>query len=83
MPVMPKGAEGPFFNRENVMSSKDLLGQLAGLLASGGVEVVDCTGVLGPDTPLLKLPPDFAKDTPKIEIHRISAYDQDLSLIHI
>ena len=74
---MPKGAERPFFNRENVMSSKDLLGQLAGLLASGGVEVVDCTGVLGPDTPLLKLPPDFAKDTPKIEIHRISAYDQD------
>ena len=47
------------------------------MLASGGVEVVDCTGVLGPDTPLLKLPPDFAKDTPKIEIHKISEYDKD------
>ena len=43
----------------------------------GGIEVVDCTGVLGPDTPLLKLPPDFAKDTPPIKIHRISEYDKD------
>ena len=44
---------------------------------SGGIEVVDCSGVLGPDTPLLKLPPDFAKDTPKIEIHQICEYDED------
>ena len=47
------------------------------MLASGGIEVVDCTGVLGPETPLLKLPPDFAKDTPPIKIHRISEYDKD------
>jgi kynurenine formamidase len=33
--------------------------------------------VLGPETPLLKLPPDFAKDTPPIKIHRISEYDKD------
>ena len=59
------------------MTSANVLTSLAGLLASGGVEVVDCTGVLGPETPLLKLPPDFAKDTPAIEIHRISEYDQD------
>jgi isatin hydrolase len=38
--------------------------------------VVDLSGTLGPDTPLLKLPPDFAVDTPKIEIHKISEYDQ-------
>jgi len=50
---------------------------LAGALALGQVRVVDCSGVLGPETPLLKLPPDFAKDTPPIKIHRISAYDQD------
>jgi len=59
------------------MTSATVLADLAGMLASGGVEVVDCTGVLGPNTPLLKLPPDFAKDTPKIEIHRISEYDAD------
>lgn len=59
------------------MTGANVLSQLAGLLASGGVEVVDCSGVLGPETPLLKLPPDFAKDTPPIKIHRISEYDQD------
>jgi len=47
------------------------------MLLSGEIEVIDCTGVLGPKTPLLKLPPELAKDTPPIEIHRISEYDQD------
>ena len=64
-------------NREMMMTSANVLSSLAGMLASGGIEVVDCSGVLGPETPLLKLPPDFAKDTPKIEIHRISEYDND------
>ncbi len=41
------------------------------------MEVVDCTSVLGPDTPLLRLPPDFARDTPPVKIHRISEYDED------
>ncbi len=59
------------------MTSANVLANLAGMLASGAVEVVDCTGVLGPETPLLKLPPDFAKDTPPIKIHRISEYDKD------
>ena len=59
------------------MTTATTLGQLADLLGTGGVEVVDLTAPLGPDTPLLKLPPEFAKDTPKIEIHRISEYDQD------
>lgn len=47
---------------------------LGAALLSGAVEVVDCTGVLGPDTPLIKLPPPF-ENTPKIEIHKISEYD--------
>jgi kynurenine formamidase len=51
------------------------LTKLAQSLLSGEIEVVDCTSVLGPDTPLLKLPPDFAKDTPPVKIHRISEYD--------
>ena len=59
------------------MTSANVLQSLAGMLASGGIEVVDCSGVLGPETPLLKLPPDFAKDTPPIKIHRISEYDKD------
>jgi kynurenine formamidase len=60
-----------------MMTATDVLDSLGALLLSGGVKVVDCSGTLGPATPLLKLPPDFARDTPKIEIHRISEYDQD------
>ena len=59
------------------MTAATVLENLGAMLLSGGIEVVDCTGTLGPETPLLKLPPDFAKDTPAIEIHRISEYDQD------
>ncbi len=59
------------------MSATEFLGQFGAMLASGSVEVVDCTGVLGPDTPILQLPPDFAKNTPKVEIHKISEYDDD------
>lgn len=54
----------------------DILADLGRALLSGEVEVVDCSGVLGPRTPLLKLPPDFAVDTPAVEIHAISAYDE-------
>ena len=59
------------------MPARDTLDQLAGMLASGTVEVVDLAGSLGPDTPLLKLPPELAVDTPKIEVHAISRYDQN------
>lgn len=59
------------------MTSAAVLESLGKMILSGGIEVVDCSGVLGPDTPLLKLPPDFAKDTPKIEIHTISNYDEN------
>ncbi|MCM2562872.1 cyclase family protein [Lutimaribacter sp. EGI FJ00015] len=59
------------------MTAANVLSDLGSMLLSGSVEVVDCTGTLGPDTPLLKLPPDFAKNTPQIEIHKISEYDED------
>ena len=42
------------------MKTNDVLGQLAESLLSGSVEVVDLAAVLGPDTPLLKLPPELA-----------------------
>ena len=35
------------------------------------------TGVLGPSTPLLKLPEGFGQNTPKIEVHKISEYDDN------
>lgn len=59
------------------MAATSVLAQMAGMLASGGIEVVDCSGTLGPDTPIIRLPPELAKDTPRIEVHRISEYDQD------
>jgi len=58
------------------MDTQRLLGDLARQLLSGGIEVVDLTAGLGPDTPLIKLPPELAVDTPKIEIHAISEYDK-------
>jgi kynurenine formamidase len=58
------------------MNAQATLAKLGAMLLSGEVEVVDLTGPLGPDTPLIKLPPDFAVDTPAIEIHKISEYDQ-------
>ncbi|XDA97383.1 cyclase family protein [Sulfitobacter sp. LCG007] len=57
--------------------TQDLLKELGALLGSGGIEVVDCSGVLGPSTPILSLPEDFAKNTPRVEIHKISEYDAD------
>lgn len=59
------------------MSASNVLENLAKMLVSGGVEVVDCSGTLGPNTPILQLPEDFAKNTPKVEIHKISEYDED------
>jgi isatin hydrolase len=59
------------------MNSADMVRDLGAMLLSGQVEVVDCTGVLGPDTPILQLPEDFARNTPKVEIHKISEYDAD------
>ena len=38
------------------MTAANVLGQMAAMLAAGRIEVVDCSGVLGPETPLLKLP---------------------------
>lgn len=51
-----------------------LLADLIGALATGRIRVVDLSVSLGPDTPLLKLPDEFAQ-TPPIEIHEISNFD--------
>lgn len=54
-----------------------LLEDLGAALLSGDVRVVDCTASLGPQTPLLHLPEDLARNTPQVRIHRISEYDAD------
>lgn len=54
-----------------------LLGDLGARLLNGDIKVVDCTAVLGPETPILRLPEGFAKNTPKVEINKISEYDND------
>ena len=59
------------------MTSKETLAQVGEMLLSGGIEVVDLSGTLGPDTPLLKLPPEFGLNTPEIEVHKISEYDEN------
>mgnify|MGYP002682879092 FL=1 len=54
-----------------------MLAALASGLAGGGVKVVDLTAELGPETPILHLPEDLARNTPKVAIHRTSEYDKD------
>ena len=69
---------GQTLRRDPDMSTEqDLLGNLGSALLSGAIRVVDCTALLGPETPVLRLPEDFAKNTPKVEIHKISEYDVD------
>ena len=55
----------------------EVLAALASGLAGGGVTIVDLTAQLGPETPILRLPEDLARNTPKVAIHRISEYDKD------
>jgi kynurenine formamidase len=73
-------ARGPQINvqsKGDQMSSTKILGGLGAMLMSGQVRIIDCTAVLGPNTPILRLPEDFARNTPKVEIHKISEYDED------
>ncbi len=72
-----RGAQGHATDKGKQMSSQDLLGSLGAMLLTGQVRIVDCSAVLGPDTPILRLPEDFARNTPKVEIHKISEYDAD------
>ena len=59
------------------MSSAKTLTDLASALLSGAVKVVDLTAPLGPETPLIQLPPEIGKNTPPVKVHSISHYDAD------
>ncbi|MEW5423411.1 cyclase family protein [Amorphus sp. 3PC139-8] len=58
------------------MTASDALQNVASMLLSGQVEVVDLAVPLGPDTPLIKLPDQF-KQTPPVKVHEISNYDDN------
>jgi kynurenine formamidase len=55
--------------------SKELLGQFAAAIASGGIRVVDLTQTLRPSTPVIQLPPPFAPSSP-FRLEEISRYDE-------
>ncbi len=59
------------------MSSANVLAGLASALLSGSVKVVDLSAPLGPETPVIYLPPQIGKNTPPVKVHTISHYDQD------
>ena len=44
---------------------------------SGSIKVVDLTAPLGPDTPVIYLPPQIGKNTPAVKVHELSHYDQN------
>ncbi len=54
--------------------SNTLLTSLAGALLSGSIKVVDLSQPLGPDTPVINLPPMFSP-SPPMSIDLISEYD--------
>ena len=56
-------------------AKKSATHDLAAALLGGRVKVIDLTAILGPETPLIKLPPSIGLNTPQIEIHTISHYD--------
>ncbi|MGH3472348.1 MAG: cyclase family protein [Nocardioidaceae bacterium] len=51
-----------------------VLASLVEAIAGGGIEVVDLTGTLSPETPILMLPPEFGQ-TATFELEEISRYD--------
>ena len=59
------------------MSINKVLSDLASALLSGSVKVVDLTAPLGPETPVIYLPPQIGKNTPSVKVHEISHYDQN------
>jgi kynurenine formamidase len=59
---------------ESTNSGADILAHLLAALASGRLRVVDLTSPLGPDTPVIDLPPQFAP-SPGLSMSEISRYD--------
>src|SRR6202047_4325732 len=56
------------------MNHSDILAQLVGGIMTGGIRVIDLTVPLGADTPVIKLPPQFAPSK-AFALEEISRYD--------
>jgi len=56
------------------MNYSEILAQLVGGIMTGGIRVIDLTVPLGADTPVIKLPPQFAPSKP-FALDEISRYD--------
>ena len=59
------------------MSTNTVLTDFAAALLSGSIKIVDLTAPLGPDTPVIYLPPQIGKNTPAVKVHELSHYDQN------
>jgi isatin hydrolase len=59
------------------MASANILADFASALLSGSIKVVDLSAPLGPDTPVIALPPEIGKSTPSVKVHTISRYNDD------
>jgi len=57
-----------------IMATGDALSGFAAGMADGSLRVVDLTMPLGPETPVLPLPPPFP-NSPMFEVTEISRYD--------
>lgn len=55
--------------------SQQLLSALAKGLGNGSVRVVDLTQTLGPDTPVIQLPPEVGASSPSFSSKVISRFD--------
>lgn len=62
---------------KKIVAKKNSLTNMAEALLTGKVKVIDLTATLGPETPLIKLPPSVGLNTPNVEIHTISHYDDN------
>jgi kynurenine formamidase len=58
-------------------STQDTLADMITAIASEEISVVDLSQTLGPDTPVISLPPEVGKNSPPLSIERISAFDND------
>jgi isatin hydrolase len=59
------------------VEAKQTIASLTQHLKGGGIKVVDLTGPLGPNTPVIVLPSEAGKNTPPVKVHPISRYDAD------
>ncbi|HXA35502.1 MAG TPA: cyclase family protein [Steroidobacteraceae bacterium] len=57
------------------MNYSQILAQLIGGIMTGGIRVIDLTVPLGPETPVIKLPPQFAPSK-SFSLDEISRYDE-------